>query len=184
MIKAKVTIKGISPILFHRYPDEDFTGKELKIKGVKPTKDEQVEKSLYRTKSGKIYTPADHIIGAMVKAGTNFALKGRKTFKEVCEAGVFIEPVEIVHKNQKYEADWRSAVNHNMRNARVMVGRGRLNQWELEFELVCIDPRATIHDLEDILSYAGNYIGIGSYRPRYGRFEVISFKETKGGEKK
>ena len=33
--------------------------------------------------------------------------------------------------------------------------------------------------------YAGSYVGIGDYRPRYGRFEVIESKEIlKGGEKK
>lgn len=178
MIKAKVKIKGMSPILFSRFPEEDFIKKETKLKGVDLTMEEQVEKSLYRTKQGKIYTPADHIIGSMVKAGSNFKLKGRKTFKDVCEAGVFIEPLEIVHKNQKYQSDWRSAVNRNTRG-RIMVGRGRLDSWRLEFTLTCIDQRATLDDMKSILKYAGNYVGIGSYRPRYGRFEVEKFTKKK-----
>ncbi len=64
-----------------------------------------------------------------------------------------------------------------------MKGRGRLDEWELEFDLTCIDPRATKDVVLEILKYAGSYVGIGDYRPRYGRFEVIESKEIlKGGE--
>lgn len=60
-----------------------------------------------------------------------------------------------------------------------MKGRGRLDEWELKFQAICSDLRATAKDIEDILKYAGAYGGIGDFRPRYGRFEVIEFEEIK-----
>lgn len=182
MFKVDVTIKGISPILFHRFPEEDFESSEnvkpSKRGKANPTKEEQVEKSLYRLEDGRIYTPGEHLVGALIKAGAKFIMKGRSSFKEAMFAGVFVEPMKIVHKNQKYLMDWRSIVNNNNK-ARVMCGRGRLDEWELDFTLVCIDDRVTATTLKEILMYAGNYIGIGAYRPRYGRFEVVNFKEIK-----
>jgi hypothetical protein len=59
-----------------------------------------------------------------------------------------------------------------------MKGRGRMDDWSLKFELVCIDDRATANDIKEILEYAGTYIGIGDYRPRYGRFEVTDFTKV------
>lgn len=175
-MKYKARIRGISPILFNRFPDEENTDGKSKRSMAVPSKEEQVETSLYRTKSGKLYQPAAHIVGSMLKAAVNFKLKGRKTFKDVVNAGIFVEPEEIIHKKQKYETDWRSVVIKSTRG-RVMKGRGRMNEWELEFTLTCIDPRATNKDIKDILEYAGAYVGIGDYRPRYGRFEVVDYEE-------
>lgn len=180
MLKVKVKIEGMAPILFHRFPSEDFDeegskeGKKPKLSGTKLTREEQTEKSLYRNSEGKIYTPGEHLVGAMIKAGAKFKMKGRTTFKESMNAGVFVEPMKIVHDNQDYVSDWRPVVN---RGSRVMCGRGRLEEWSLQFDLICIDDRVGLNDLKAILTYAGNYIGIGAYRPRYGRFEVVEFKE-------
>lgn len=176
MLKFNVTIKGISPLLFNRFPEEENAEGRSKGKKAILSKAEQVEMSLYRTSDGRVYQPAEHILGSMIKAAPNFKLEGKKTFKDVVKAGVFIEPMQVVHLNQEYEADWRSVVIPSSKG-RVMKGRGRMNEWELSFELVCIDQRATAQDVEEILKYAGSYCGIGDYRPRYGRFEVVEFEK-------
>jgi len=173
MLRFNCHIRGIAPLLFNRYPEEDNPEGKSKQKKAVLSKDEQVEKSLYRNKEDKIYQPAEHLIGAMIKAGVNFKLEGRKTFKDVIKGGVFIEPMGIVHLKQEYVADWRSVVIPRTRG-RVMKGRARMDEWELKFQLTCIDERATEKDLKEIFSYAGAYCGIGDYRPRYGRFEVVS----------
>jgi hypothetical protein len=173
MLKFDCHIKGISPLLFNRYPEEDNADQKSKGKKAVGTKDEQVEKSLYHMTDGKIYQPSEHVLGAMIKAATNFKLEGKKTYKDVVKGGVFIEPMQIKHLKQKYESDWRSVVI-KATGGRVMKGRARMNEWELKFTLTCIDERSTEQDMRDILAYAGSYLGIGDYRPRYGRFEVMS----------
>jgi hypothetical protein len=177
-MKFKVKVKGMAPLLFNRYPDEDNPDGKSKAKRVQPTKDEQVEKSLYRNEKGKIYQPSEHFVGSMVKAGTNFKLEGKKTYKDVVKGGVFIEPLKIEHLKQAYVADWRGVVIPSTRG-RVMKGRARMDEWELEFDLICIDPRAEDNVIKNILEYAGAYIGVGDYRPRYGRFEVVSWNKVK-----
>ena len=172
MLKFNVMIKGVAPLLFNRFPEEDNPGDKSKGKSAVLSKDEQVKKSIYRDEKGQVYSPADHLIGAMTKAATSFKLEGKKTFKDVAKAGVFINPLKVAHLNQQYIADWRPVV---INRGRVMKGRARMDDWSLKFELVCIDDRATAKDIQEILEYAGTYVGIGDYRPRYGRFEVIEF---------
>lgn len=180
VLKFNVHIRGVAPLLFNRYPEEeDQTGQAgAKQKRAPLTKDEQVERSLYRDEKKQIYTPADHVIGSMIKAASSFKLEGKRTFIDVVKGGFFIEPLKIPHVNQKYTTDWRSVVIPKQR-ARVMKGRARLDEWGLKFKLICIDPRASVQDVKDIMNYAGAYKGIGDYRPRYGRFEVVSIEQVK-----
>ena len=176
MLKFKVQIKGIAPLLFNRFPEEDNPADKSKAKKAVLYRKAQVDRSLYKTEDGKIYQPSEHLVGAMVKAATSFKLEGKKTYKDLVRGGVFVEPMKIVHSSQKYVEDWRPVV---INRGRVMKGRGRMDNWELAFELVCIDERASAQDLKEILTYAGAYIGIGDYRPRYGRFEVLKFDEVR-----
>lgn len=175
MLKFNVTIKGVAPLLFNRFPDEEKLEGQSRAKKAVEAKEAQAEKSLYRDENNAIYTPADHIIGAMIKAGVVFKLEGKKTYKDVMKGGIFINPLKIVHQTQKFDIDRRPVV---IQRARIMKARARMDEWSLKFELVCIDDRATAKDIQDILEYAGTYVGIGDYRPRYGRFEVVEFVRT------
>ena len=121
MLKFDAHIRGVAPILFNRFPDEDNLDDKSKRNVGILNKDEQVEKSLYKTEDGKVYQPAEHLIGAMIKAGTNFKLTGKKSFNEVMKAGIFVEPLKIVHLKQRYVADWRPVVIKATRG-RVMKG--------------------------------------------------------------
>lgn len=197
MLKFNCHIKGMAPLIFNRYPEEENPEGKSKQKVAVKSADEQVYQSLYWLKPtsfedflkfkkdnsykmpiGLIYQPAEHIIGSMIKAAVNFKLEGKKTFKDVIKAGLFVEPLKIPHLVGTLEKDWRPVVIPKQR-ARVMKGRGRLDEWELKFQAICSDLRATAKDIEDILKYAGAYGGIGDFRPRYGRFEVIEFEEIK-----
>src|SRR3990172_2260379 len=195
MIKYSVHIRGIAPILFNRFPEEDNREDKSKAKKAAQGADGQVYQSLYWLKpmtqdafvksvtksghykipAGSIYQTSEHILGAMVKAGGVFKLEGKKTYKDVVKGGFFVEPMKIPHLKIDLQKDWRPVLIPATRG-RVMKGRGRLDDWELKFDLVCIDPRAGKQEVVEILKYAGSYVGIGDYRPRYGRFEVVDAK--------
>ena len=51
-----------------------------------------------------------------------------------------------------------------------------MNEWELDFELEVINKEIDLKKLNEILVYSGQYIGIGDYRPKYGRFIVTKYK--------
>lgn len=76
MKKFKVTIKGIVPLLQHRFPSEREEEKAKKVSGSRDYS-EEVELSLYKDEKGQIYQPADHILNAMIKAAGDFRIAGR-----------------------------------------------------------------------------------------------------------
>lgn len=56
---------------------------------------------------------------------------------------------------------------------RVMRTRPRFTGWKLECRVLLDESQLTQAQLKDIADYAGLYIGLGDYRPRYGRFEAV-----------
>lgn len=180
ILNFKVKIRGIAPLLMARFPEEDWQDGQPKKLPRPLSKEEMYEKSKYKAKDGSLYCPAAHIVGAMVKASSRVTLKGKMTYNEVVKGGVFIFPEEIPHLIQKVEMDYRHATNGTgAKKTAIMVSRARLEKWELEFKLSCFDNRAGESELKQILEMAGAFIGVGAYRPRYGRFEIIEWTKVK-----
>lgn len=175
MKKVKVTIKGIAPLLQNRFsvPEEDPTWKEHS--GFKDYS-EGVLKALYLDEKGVICQPGDHIWGSLVKAAVNFKIvgKGKKTYKDLIKSALFVHPDLIPHKETKWEVDRRPVV---IQRSRIVRERPRLDAWSLEFEIEIIDEQLPVDVIHKILEYAGQRVGIGDFRPRYGRFMVTEFKE-------
>ena len=57
--------------------------------------------------------------------------------------------------------------------------RPRFDEWELDFRLIVNDDQIPTEIIRSILEHAGKHEGLGDYRPKYGRFEVIKFEEVK-----
>jgi hypothetical protein len=55
---------------------------------------------------------------------------------------------------------------------RVMRTRPKFPGWSLEAHITLDESQLSSAQLKDIAAYAGLYIGLGDYRPRYGRFEA------------
>lgn len=183
-MKINVTIQGTSPLLQARHPSPEEEAEILKrAKSAKKTKnltdEEAYEMHAYKNKAGKFIQPAEMIEAAMVKAAVSFTWKGKKTYKDIMKGGVVVDPVEIVHKNQQFEMFSKWGVNSTTRGA-IWVVRPRINEWELTFTIDIINSdQLDDRILKDILEYAGTYIGIGAWRPKFGRFKVIKFEEVK-----
>jgi len=180
MQKIKVTIKGISPLLMNRFPESEGKLEEKSKKRMgNPDYDKEAEQKLYKLPNGTLYQPASHIEGCMIKASTGFQIAGKrkKTYKDLVKGSVFVTPDAIPHKIQKYNIDRRSVVVPATRG-RVMRARPILNEWSLSFTIEIRNDQLPIEVIKQILDTAGNEIGIGDFRPRFGRFIVTEFKET------
>ena len=182
-MKFNCEIKGLCDLLQHRFDESKLT-KPTKKTGDKflteAEKKEVAKQFLYVDNKGKICQPASHIEGTMLKASTNFKMqgKGKQSYKEIVKGAVFVFPELIVHENQKWEVDSRSVVNPTTRG-RSMCYRPRLSNWSLKFTMEVNDDRADEEVIKQILEHAGAHVGIGAYRPRFGRFEVTKFTKVK-----
>lgn len=178
----KVKIEGISPLMHSRYPIDAVQITKKGIRGKVFNPEEQVQKCLYRNSKNEIYQPADHIEGALIRVGSQLRISGggRKTYKDQMRTNIQIVEQEIPFSNgDKFETDVRLCVIPSTRG-RVPVARPRWDKWEFEFTLRVFDETMLSGEvLRELLELAGREQGIGTYRPKFGRFIVKSFELLK-----
>lgn len=174
-------IKGVVPLLQHRFPDEEHGANVSKGKKKVYNPEEEAKKALFVDGDGKIYHPAEHVYSAMIKAAVNFRFEGKKTYKEIVKGGIILEPecIPLENKNARSKKTWDEidARNVVIQRSRVIRWRPRFNDWALSFRISIIDDEnISPITLKEILEKAGQ-LGIGDYRPRFGRFMVTEFEE-------
>ena len=179
MKTIEVRIEGISPLLQHRFPEEDHDAKSKKQSAT--SGDADIEKSLYRLPDGTVYQPAEHLMGALKGAGARFQIPGRRkaTYKNVVSSGyLIIEPFAIPHLKPKWDVDSRPVVNPSTKG-RVLRKRPCFREWALSFKIIVEETEIPINVLKEMLDLAGRSIGIGDFRPAkggsFGRFLVARF---------
>lgn len=181
-MKFQVEIEGIAPLLMHKFSEGMLTKIKPKSGDKVLSEEERREqaKQFAYINEGKLVQPAIHIEGALIKAATELKLSGsgKKTYKDLMKAAAFVTPELIPHEIQKWDVDSRAVVNPTTRG-RSMCYRPRLDEWELKFQLEVLDERADAAAIEEIVNIAGLRQGLGSYRPKFGRFKVTKFKEIK-----
>lgn len=141
----------------------------------------RAEYHCYRNKDNSCFIPSEHIRGSLIMAGAFVKAKvgGRSKSMKSIVAGLFIPiPEEITLPD--YDAiDKRSAVNKNVK-ARVIVIRPKWTTWSIEFDLQVHEDSISKAQVQQIIEYAGQYVGMGSYRPvnngMFGRFELTSIE--------
>jgi len=190
MERVFVSIVGVSPgLLHHRFPEVVMAGlvNPIKLSGkahLEPA--EEAELAVYRGEDGFIVHPAEHIYSCMVRAAGSFQVQGqgKKTYKDAVKGALLVEPEPIIplltrdgERIREYEIDARPA---RVQKARIMRHRPCYQEWRLDFHLLLLEPDTLPVEVANaILVKGGQTVGIGDYRPRFGRFTVTRW-ETKG----
>ena len=170
--KIDVTISGIRPLLQNAFVRDNENSDTVK-KGQTYDDLEEAQKRLIKDSDGSICQPATHIEGCLVKAATEFKFQGKKTYKEIFKAGVFVEPLLIPHNNPNWEIDRQRVV---VNRSGILRCRPRFDTWSLDFTILVREERLQPRIIQDILHEAGRFFGIGDFRPRYGLFQVDRFE--------
>jgi hypothetical protein len=172
-MKIEVKIKGVSPLIMHKYVIVEDTASKRGKKIYVP--EEEAEKVAYRNSEGKLCLPTAHFKAAMVKAATDFVAKGKKTYKDFIKSGLMFDEVETVLDQQEYEVYSCSVV---VSRSRILRSRPRINNWSCSFVIELTDEMWLNQSIvKEILESAGKYKGVGDNRPEFGRFEVAEFKK-------
>jgi hypothetical protein len=189
MKKFKIKIQGITPYMQHRMDDTTLETWEKNRKLIIERPDvskEDYAKAMFHSyfdeETKKFFIPAEQLMGALIGAGCLRKGKvgnAKKSMKNIVSAMFQVSPEKIFLANG-FAIDKRSAVNRNIK-ARVIVIRPRWENWDAEFELLVDNDTITNETIKGITEDAGNYIGIGSFRPssggRFGRFKILEFTE-------
>jgi len=177
-----VKVEGVPPgLLMHKFSlqtEKDLQSAVKQKHATRPTAEMDAEEAAYRDDEGRLVQPGEHIYQALVKASGSFQVQGRgkKSYKDAVKGNVIIVPDFIPHQNSDYDIDLRPV---RIQTARVMRARPWLKKWQLSFQIQILDEAMLPFEvLNAILVDAGEKVGIGDYRPRFGRFTVTRFEKV------
>lgn len=195
MYKVFARIQGTSPLLQHAFGSAAMESLTEEAKARTGQVDYSLEwmTTMYAGSDGYLYQPATHIEGALQKAASAFKVKGKagKTFKDAVKAYAYVAPEQphLLWNGQPIPTPTKHLLESptealsvsimRVKVQRAAVARSRLMVnpgWELEFAIDVIDAQLPQAVVKEALIEAGRAVGIGDYRPRYGRFNVVSFE--------
>ena len=176
-----VQIEGVAALLCHRWNVEAVAVKAAAVKGSKAKKTDDVASYVYRDDDGDICVPGAYLHGAI--AGKQGAAKyrqdprsPRKSALDLFKAGVVVltELASLGTTEWDYLDQRRVTVQQaGITRVRPAFKAG----WKVAFDLQVLLPEyITPHLLHGVLNDAGRLVGIGDFRPTYGRFQVTQFE--------
>lgn len=188
MKSATYTVRGITPLMMHSErlanPFDPLT-KEIKaVTGKrKKTEDDQLEIArlewlggLYFDDDAGIHIPGYNMFAAIVNGGKlhklGTAIKRAALVKE--------DHIRLVYDGPKTPdklfEDKRFVDIRSVKVGMAKVARCRpvFKAWEMTFTVLYEETALQRQDLDRVLADTGAMIGLGDYRPRFGRFEVSS----------
>lgn len=188
--QVTVSIEGTAAILFHAWSNEAVAQKAAAKKGSAEKKSDNVESYVYRDLDGFICIPGRYLIGSLVDPRNGAAKyrqdprSPRKSALDLYKAGV-VAVTELAAIRSVTDLEQPTKIWDYLDRQRVMVQRQGVTRerpaflagWKAEFQLLILTPEyISQRDLYDTLSMAGRLVGIGDYRPSYGRFQINQYE--------
>lgn len=193
MKTIEFTIKSISPMLMHSdrtaNPLNEYTKRLKAITGKRKKTDDdhaliseiEFEASCYYNRSGW------HIPSANFEAMLLASAKHFKLGTTIKQALLVPDDAKFNFADQKMNPSELFKINDYVDQRTVKVGTSKtirtrpiFHDYTVTFTCWLDTDKMNIEQLEQIVDNAGKYVGLGDYRPRYGRFEIIA-KEVKNG---
>ena len=172
-------LKGVAPILFNRMTEASESSLATGSAGGKLTEDQRMEEALLKVYRGEqgIFLPSwtfkQVMLAGCKKAGIK---RGKASLAPFLEATVFPdhelpfgkEAPDFIHEH------WGRRPPKT--GGACMIKRPAFREgWELSFRLSVVDDRIPAGDIRKSLDEAGLLVGMGSWRPEYGRFVVTEW---------
>lgn len=183
----RVEIEGIPPgLLYHRMSVEmnELLRKARSDAARVEVEKQNIELYFYRDGEGRICIPAEWLTAAMKHASSDLRIggHGKRTYKNLVGAGfIHIEPAMIPIHHRGWTVDVRYVT---VQKSRILRQRPLVPEWSAEFVLYYHEDYFTKEVIDEILRRAGQFAGIGDFRPQrggpFGRFVHRIVEEVRG----
>ena len=177
--RVLVELQGVCPILFHRWNCESVESKSKAKKGSAEKKSDDVESYVYRNEKGEISLPGEYLRGAIIGAAKfqQDPRSPRKSAADLFKASI----VSLTELSSFGVKDWDYLDKRRVCIQRNAITRSRpamKEGWKASFILMVNLPEYIDEQLlNSTVQAAGKLIGLGDFRPSYGRFNVIRFEK-------
>lgn len=185
---VEVTVTGDSALLFHRWQSDSVEAKRVASKGSTAKRTDDVDSYVYRDANGHICLPGEYLRGSMVDPRNGAAKyqqdprSSRKSALDLFRAGVVaLTDMAVIVRADGSKADtWDYLDRRRVTVQRAGVTRERpafLAGWSVEVQLMVLLPQyIDVRLLNRTLVDAGRLVGVGDFRPTFGRFSVTRFE--------
>lgn len=175
---AEVEITGSAAFLFHRWNNEAVAEKSAAKKGSAAKKTDDLESYVYRDEKGNLAIPGEYLRMSIIGAAKfrQDPRSPRKSAADLFKAAVIslTDRASLGQKDWDYEDRRRVLIQRNaITRARPALKEG----WKVTIQLqINLPEYIAPSDLNEVITTAGKLIGIGDFRPSFGRFQVTNFK--------
>ncbi len=179
-----VKIVGSADLLFHAWNCESIEAKGKAKKGSETKKTDDIESYVRRNTDGLICLPAEYLRMSIIGAAKfkQDPRSPRKSAMDLYKAGIVsLSPLSpIINSDGRTTNEWDF-----LHRCRVQIQRSGITRtrpafhegWSAELSLMVNLPGyISPSELLETITMAGKVIGLGDFRPSYGRFQVTSFE--------
>ena len=175
-----IEITGNSDILWHRWNCEAVEAKASAAKNSKAKKTDDLESYVWRNEHNELCLPGEYLRQAIIHAAKfkQDPRSPRKSAMDLYKAGL----VSLTHLASLGSDNWD--YEHK---CRVVIQRAAVNRirpaskqgWKATINLMVLTPEYISEmDLHDTITTAGRLIGVGDFRPTFGRFGITKYEKT------
>lgn len=174
---VNIEITGAADMLFHRWDCDAIEAKGNAAKNSIAKKTDNLETYLHRDAKGELCLPGEYLRQSVITAA-KFRPDPRSPRKSAMDLfkAVIISNTELASLGTK---DWDFDHRCRVRVQQAGVTRTRpgfRKGWKAAFNFMSIAPEYVDADLlMEVLTNAGRLVGVGDFRPTYGRFAVTKF---------
>lgn len=181
---VSVTIEGVADLLLHRWNCEGVAEKSRAKKGSAQKKTDNLESYVWRDSDGIICLPGEYFRQAIITAAKYHQdpRSPRKSAMDIFKAGVVSQTVLapiVAAKARHGSKEWDYEDTR-----RVVVQRAGVNRtrpafrvgWRATIDLMTLTPEHIGETwLRAVVSQAGQLVGMGDFRPTFGRFHIVQW---------
>jgi len=199
VIQAKIAIRGIRPLFYHRFGPDALPLEKKEKSGVAGNNPEEWRATVMVTKGGQLYLDPTYVFSC-IRNGSKYIKKGRGSIQvavaatlQVLDNRILVNrffpgyPSERIFNLETESSppqdpelpvylDVRGVVNPSTKGRNVRYRIAASPGWECEFVLEWDKTVVSRGEMESAIIEAGKLVGVGNGRAiGMGRFELLSF---------
>lgn len=174
---VNVSVTGAADLLFHRWNCESVDAKAKAAKNSKAKKEDDIESYVWRNEKDELCIPGEYFRQSVIHAAKfkQDPRSPRKSAMDLFKAGVVtLTPLATLGvKNWDYLDTRRVTIQRSgVNRTRPAMKEG----WECELMFQILTPEYIDPVLfQEVLNTSGRLVGVGDFRPTYGRFYITNF---------
>jgi len=183
MKKYKIVYEGATDMLINRYSHElNKEKKEVPKEKMEEWEEKNWKRKACQNDNGKLILLDTYLLGSIRRGAFASGVQlSKKSGKSTISKG-FIDSNLLIEESPVIEKCVVEPFSSNVKisKATIMSIRPKIKKgWKVTFEIYDLNEMFTVQELTKLLEYCGKFIGLGDWRPKFGRYSVLEVKEVK-----